>query len=93
MADSVISEYEPAQLTVGEALAAATVELEVAVDGSANDCITLSSGSRLYKVGVRLISIGTADSYYKNGSYPVFKFSGAAPAIGGLFWDSAVAGY
>jgi len=93
MADGVISEFTADSFKAGDSLSASTLEFEIASDGLSNDCLVLPSGARLYRVGVKLLQLGTSDVFYKNGSYPILKFTGVPPAIGGLFWDADIPGY
>ncbi len=88
LADGACSAFAPPVAADGRA----SVDLDIAADGSANDTVALAAGFA-GTVRVRLTSLETGLPFAKPGRYVLFTFSGAAPDTAGWTVEGVPAGF
>ena len=69
------------------------LELEVAPAGNACDTLHIPNGAWIQSMSIALVQQGTRHRIQREGDFPIFTYSGTAPALSGLSWANPIAGF
>jgi len=94
LADNTLSTFAPPALCFGVGDGTpAVLELEVAPAGNACDTLHIPNGAWIQSMSIALVQQGTRHRIQREGDFPIFTYSGTAPALSGLSWANPIAGF
>ena len=82
LADGALTTFSPSALVMGTAVAASSLELELASDGAACDVLAVPAGATLGRIAFAPVTQGTTARAKRVGDYVVMTYAGNAPDTG-----------